>query len=128
LPMGGYKGAGLALIIDALCGVLTGAAFGSRIVNLYDNGHEVQNLGHFFMALNVDALMPVTTFKARMDEFVREVRSQPRMPDVARIYVPGELECEAERRSRTEGILLPGTAVLDALAAQLNIAPLHVRL
>lgn len=127
LPMGGYKGAGLALIIDALCGVLTGAAFGIHIVNLYDDGHEVQNLGHFFMALNVDALMPVATFKARMDDYVREVRGQPRMPGVDRIYVPGELECEAERRSRAEGILLPGTAVLDELAAQLNIAPLHAR-
>jgi LDH2 family malate/lactate/ureidoglycolate dehydrogenase len=33
LPMGGYKGAGLALVIDALCGVLTGVAFGSHVVD-----------------------------------------------------------------------------------------------
>lgn len=127
LPMGGYKGAGLALIIDALCGVLTGAAYGIHIVNLYDEGDEVQNLGHFFAAINVDALMPVDTFKARMDAFVQEVRAQPKMPGVERIYVPGELEHAAERASWREGIDLPGVSVLDELAHQLNVAPLAAR-
>lgn len=127
LPFGGYKGAGLALIIDALCGVLTGAAFGPYIVNLYDGGDGVQNLGHLFMALNIDVFMPVAEFKARMDRFVQEIRAQPRMPAVERIYVPGELEYEAERRSRQAGILLPGAAVLDLLAEQMNIPPLHAR-
>jgi LDH2 family malate/lactate/ureidoglycolate dehydrogenase len=128
LPMGGYKGSGLALVIDALCGVLTGAAFGSHIVNLYDGGNNAQNLGHFFMALNIDSLMPAAEFKARMDRFVQEIRAQPTMPGVERIYVPGELEHEAECRSRQEGILLPGAGVLEQLAEQLGVAPLQVRL
>jgi LDH2 family malate/lactate/ureidoglycolate dehydrogenase len=45
LPMGGYKGAGLALVIDALCGVLTGVAFGSHVVDLYDESDRVQDEG-----------------------------------------------------------------------------------
>jgi LDH2 family malate/lactate/ureidoglycolate dehydrogenase len=127
LPVGGYKGSGLALIIDALCGVLTGAAFGTHIVNLYDEGSEAQNLGHFFLALNIESLMPLEKFRARMDAFVREVRAQPRMPGVEHIFVPGELEFAAERKSFEEGIVLPGVALLEPTAEQLGVTPLHLR-
>ena len=71
LPMAGYKGAGLALMIDALCGVLTGAAFGRHIVDLYDERDEHQNVGHFFIAIGVEdhligfyGSMGFTRFKA----------------------------------------------------------------
>jgi LDH2 family malate/lactate/ureidoglycolate dehydrogenase len=127
LPVGGYKGSGLALIIDALCGVLTGAAFGTHIVNLYDEGDAVQNVGHFFMALNVEALMPLDEFKARMDQFVQEVRTQPRMPNVDQILVPGELEFAEARKSSEHGIVLQGASLLDTLAEQLGVMPLHMR-
>jgi LDH2 family malate/lactate/ureidoglycolate dehydrogenase len=127
LPVGGYKGSGLAMIIDALCGVLTGAAFGTHIVNLYDEGEHVQNLGHFFLALNVEALMPLDEFRARMDHFVQEIHLQPRMPGVDYIYVPGELEFEAIRKSYDEGIVLPGGALLEPVAKQLGVTPLHLR-
>lgn len=129
LPLGGYKGAGLALVIDALCGVLSGAAFASHIVDLYDQGDRVQNVGHLFAALQIDAIMPAAEFKARMDQFVREVRSQPRMPGVERIYVPGEPELEQEERSIAEGVQLPeaGWAELDALADELGVATLAAR-
>ncbi len=129
LPLGGYKGAGLALVIDALCGVLSGAAFASHIVDLYDQGDRVQNVGHLFAALQIEAVMSTVEFKARMDQFVREVRAQPRMPGVDRIYVPGEPEFEHEVCSTVKGVPLPeaGWAELDALAAELNVSPLRDR-
>lgn len=127
LPMGGYKGSGLALIIDALCGVLSGAAFGPHIVNLYDEGDQVQNLGHFFLAMDVDAFMPVDRFKVRMDQFLREIRSQPRMPGVERIYTPGEIEFEEAQKSAALGVALPGVAELDRLADRLHLPCLAER-
>lgn len=128
LPMGGYKGSGLALVIDALCGVLTGAAFGVHIVNLYDDGDQVQNLGHFFMALDVEAFMPLATFQQRMDQFLQEIRAQPRMPGVERIYTPGEIEAEQARRHAEQGIPLPDLAELDRLAEELGVQKLSERL
>lgn len=130
LPMGGYKGAGLALVIDALCGVLTGAAFGSHVVDLYDEGDRVQNVGHFFAALNIEAFMPAETFRARMDQFVREVRTQPRLPGVARIFVPGEIESEQREQSAQLGISLPkaGWQELHSLAERLGVSLLSERL
>ncbi len=130
LPVGGYKGAGLALAIDALCGVLTGAAFGTHIVDLYDERDRVQNVGHFFAALDVEAFMPVDVFKARMDQFVREVRAQPRLPGVERIFIPGEIEYEQAERSARLGVPLPeaGRQELNRVAARLDVTLLSERL
>lgn len=129
LPFGGYKGSGLALLVDVLCGVLTGAAFGLHIVNLYDEGERTQNVGHFFVALDPRSFLPDGDFEARMDQFVREVRTQPRMPGVDRIYLPGEIEFEQAEESARFGVVLPeaGVAELDQLALELGIRPLQAR-
>lgn len=130
LPMGGYKGAGLALMIDALCGVLTGAAFGSHIIDLYDQGDQPQNVGHFFLAIDIELFMPIDAFKQRMDQFVGEIRSQSPMVGVERIFLPGEIEQEmAEQHART-GVAVPiaGWQELDDLAATLDVQTLGQRL
>jgi len=130
LPVGGHKGYGLALVIDALCGVLTGAAFGTHIVNLYDQGPQAQNVGHLFAALDVGVFMPVDAFKAQMDQFIREVRAQPRLPGVERIFVPGEIEHERAEENLPRGVSLSeaGWQELDALAEGLGVTPLADRL
>lgn len=49
LPLGGAKGAALALAVEILTGVLSGAAFGPHVKNLYDDSEtENANVGHFF--------------------------------------------------------------------------------
>jgi LDH2 family malate/lactate/ureidoglycolate dehydrogenase len=126
LPMAGHKGAGLALIIDALCGVLTGAAFNKHIVSLYDEGKRHQNLGHMFIVVNAETFWPAEVFKSKMDAFVQDVRAQPRQPGVERIFVPGEIEYEREEENRQLGILLTevGWTELNALAEHVGVAPL----
>ena len=130
LPLAGYKGAGLALMIEALCGVLTGAAFGPHVTDLYDESESAQNVGHFFAAFSVDAFMPVAIFNERLDHFVSEVRSQPRMPGVDRIYLPGELEFEARDRALQSGIPISasGWSELAALADHQGVTSLNERL
>lgn len=130
LPMAGHKGSGLAFIIDAFCGVLAGAAFGPHIVDLYDRGDHPQNVGHFFLALSVEAFMPPTTFRSRMDQLVQEVRAQPRQRGTDRIYVPGEWEYELAEQSQREGVKLPtaGVRELDELAGSLGVTCLSERL
>jgi LDH2 family malate/lactate/ureidoglycolate dehydrogenase len=129
LAMGGYKGAGLALMIDVLAGVLSGAAFGPHVVDLYDQTGRHQNVGHLFAAIAIDAFMPLAEFRARVGQFIAEVREQPRLPGVERIFLPGEIEQEAELQSRERGIALSaaGWQELDVLAETLGIAPLAAR-
>lgn len=129
LPMAGYKGAGLALMIDILSGVLTGAAFGSHVIDLYDEGDRKQNVGHLFIAIAVDAFMPIDAFKERIHRFIREVRSQPRLPGVDRIFLPGELELEAATRAARAGVPISdaGLHELAELARRFNVRPVEAR-
>lgn len=130
LPMAGYKGAGLALMIDALCGVLTGAAFEQHIVDLYDERELHQNVGHFFIAIPVENFMPIEHYRERMRRFAADVRAQPRQPGVDRIYLPGEIEREAASRTAQSGVVIgdAGLRELDEIAIALKIRPLGERL
>lgn len=129
LPMSGHKGSGLAFMIDVLAGVLSGAAYGPQIVDLYDTGDQPQNVGHFFLALSVEAFMPLASFGERMDQLVREVRVQPRQVGTERIYVPGEWEYELAERSKLHGITLPAQGIreLNTLATRLGVQRLSER-
>jgi LDH2 family malate/lactate/ureidoglycolate dehydrogenase len=80
------------------------------------------------MAIDVDAFMPIEQFKTRMAQFLAEIRSQPKMPGVDRIYTPGEIEAERYWESERHGIVLPDTTELDQLASRLNVRMLHERM
>lgn len=83
-PVGGYKGFGLALMVEVLAGVLTGAQFGQNAGVV--NGKE----GHFFLALNPDIFMPRQEFARRMGELLAWVKSGDRIEGVNEIVYPGE--------------------------------------
>jgi len=114
LPLGGlaetsgYKGYGLATLVDILCGPLTGALFGVTIANWLAPGRTgPQNIGHFFAAMRVDLFRPVEEFKADADRLMRQLRGLPRARGAERIYIAGEKELETEERYREFGIPLP---------------------
>jgi len=95
LPVGGehamHKGFGLALVVDALAGVLTGANFGRDAA--VTGGKE----GQFFMAIDPDVFMPADEYRARMDALIDQVHATETLPDVEEILVPGE---RGQRRRR----------------------------
>lgn len=124
LPVGGYKGYGLSLIVDLLCGVMTGANYGMHFAgHLAEYDRPPHNVGSLFAAVSVDSFMDVELFHQRVDTALRELKDSPRAPDVDRIYAPGEIEHETRRRRSQEGIPLPAEVVGDfqALAAELGI-------
>jgi LDH2 family malate/lactate/ureidoglycolate dehydrogenase len=106
-PLGGYKGSGLALMVDVLCGVLSGAAFGSHIGDFYAEPDRREGVGHFCLAIEISRLMPIDVFKARMAQMVSEIHACQPAEGVERIYVPGEIEMEIAARRQREGIPLP---------------------
>ncbi|MAG36706.1 MAG: hypothetical protein CL878_10770 [Dehalococcoidia bacterium] len=91
LPMGGYKGFGLAMVVDSLGGVLTGAGF--ALTGAITHGKA----GHFFWALNVEAYMPLHAFQSRIDEQIDQIKRARRAPGVSEILIPGE---RGQRRRR----------------------------
>ena len=74
---------------------------------IISSGWGVSPIGHFFMAIRIDAVRPLADFKAMMDEMIRHLRESPKAVGQERIYIHGEPEVEAERIRRRDGIVLP---------------------
>ena len=114
LPIGGYKGYGLNVVIGMLAGVLNGAAFGRNVVNFNKDFATRNNSGHMILAVRVDNFQPVDAFKQEMDRVIREIRESERMENVDRIWLPGEMEHHRIRERLEHGIPL-APAVVDQL-------------
>jgi len=125
LPLGGmaetagYKGYDLSVLVDILSGVLSGASYSATISNVWG----VSAIGHFFMAMRIDAVRPAAEFKAMMDQMIRDLRNSPKAEGQDRIFVAGEPEFEAQARREQEGIVLPSKVAddLKGMAARLGV-------
>ncbi|MCD6411866.1 MAG: Ldh family oxidoreductase [Thermoplasmata archaeon] len=84
--LGGHKGYGLSLAIDALCGVLTNATWSKWVKN---TDEKRSNVGHMFIAINIDAFTPVEDFKERMKRMIEDVKRSKAMKG-KKIWYPGE--------------------------------------
>lgn len=127
-PVGGYKGYGLAVIIEALAGVLTGALFARDIPRAGLESSEVfypYHVGHFFGALDIGCFLSIAEYKARMDRLIGQIRSTALAKGVDRVYLPGEIEFEHHERRLREGIPTSYAVVreLKRLAEELGLEP-----
>ena len=125
LPIGGYKGYGLALVFGLLAGTLNGAAMGRDVVDFNADDTTPTNTGHVIVAINVSAFQPVAEFKEGVDTLIRDLRASQRLPGVDRIRLPGDGARAAREDRLVNGIPLPGSllASLNQLAAELKIDP-----
>jgi L-2-hydroxycarboxylate dehydrogenase (NAD+) len=126
LPIGEYKGYGLALIIGLLAGTLNQAAMGRDVVDFNADDTTPTNTGHAIVAISLEAFGSVPEFKRSVDALVRDVRASKRLPGVERIWLPGE-QSHAKRIERSAlGVPMPDAllASLKTLATELSIAPL----
>ena len=115
LPIGGYKGSGLALVLGLLAGTLNGAAFGRDVIDFnYDDEHPCDN-GHFIIALDIARFLPLAAFTAEIDRHLRDLRNSQRLPGVEAIRLPG-----GERYARRDDRVANGVPMLPELIAQLD--------
>jgi len=128
LPMAGYKGAGLALMIGLLAGTLNGALFGRDCVDFNAEPGKVTNTGQFVVALDPARFQKLDHFKAEVDRHIRELRASKTLPGRS-VRLPGEERARRQTDRRKNGLVLPPelTKQLDALAAELAITPLAQR-
>jgi len=107
LPVGGYKGYGLSLMVEILCSLLTGMPFGSHINRMYDAPiEEKRNLGHFFIAIRVDAFEDIDTFKKRIKALASELRAEPRLDPGISVQLAGDPEKRISDERAKKGIPL----------------------
>jgi LDH2 family malate/lactate/ureidoglycolate dehydrogenase len=100
LPLGGsegYKGYGLAAVVEIFSGLLTGLGFGIDPTGRHNDGC-------FLAVFNVSAFRDLATFKREVAEFARYLKDTPPAEGFDRVYYPGEIEWEAEQGRRQTGI------------------------
>jgi LDH2 family malate/lactate/ureidoglycolate dehydrogenase len=114
VPIGGYKGSGLNIMIGVLAGVMTGAAFGRHVVNFRADASTPTNTGQSIFVFRPDLFMPMDEYKQEMDRQLREFRASESMTSEP-VRLPGERATELEIEQRRLGIPVP-----DSLIADLN--------
>ena len=123
MPIGGYKGYGLAMVVGLLAGTLNGAAMGSEVIDFNKDQATLTNTGQAILVIDPDAFGEVEAFKARVDKLVRELRGSERMPGVDRIWMPGEQSHAKRLANERDGLALPPAlrTQLDEFAREIGI-------
>lgn len=114
LPVGGYKGLGLAYAVDMLAGVITGGAFADKLKSMYRDPTVPMQVCHLFIALNIDAMISREELRSRMEYYHSYLDAAPLAQGAVPLCFPGEIEyrCEVERRKN--GVPVP-VSTLEAL-------------
>lgn len=114
LPIGGYKGYGLAVMFSIIGAVLTGADADGQAEQ--GGADLATGQGHFLLALDIEHFMPMHAFCRRAGDFVRRLKDTPKAEGGAEVFVPGEQSYRRWRERLANGIPV-SAAVADKLRA-----------
>ncbi|MFC1898764.1 Ldh family oxidoreductase [Chloroflexota bacterium] len=121
LPLGGtpalgvYKGFGLGVAVEILCGILSGAI--ARLLVPRGDPATAGKNDHFFGALRIDSFTPIPQFKQSMDDFIEAIENLPKLPGVKNIYTPGGVEAPIVADRKANGIPLHPKVLADLKGA-----------
>ncbi len=120
MPLGGYKGSGLAMMVEILCGVIGGGAMASELGGIRVRGRQVR-ASQTFIAIDVLRMQP--DFRERIDWLIDEVKGTAPAAGYDEVLVANEPELRMERERLATGIPVPeGTyAALRAAAVRVGI-------
>jgi L-2-hydroxycarboxylate dehydrogenase (NAD+) len=127
LPIGGYKGSGLSLVLGLLAGPLNGAVFGRDVIDFNADQTTVTNTGHFILAFDVARFTPLDTFTSEIDRHLRDLRESDVLPGFDAIRLPGQQRRQRREERARDGVpMVPELlAQLDRLAGELGVEPLR---
>lgn len=118
VPIGGAKGYGLAVVLDVLCGILSGGHFGAQ-----RSQPGSTDTSQFLLAIRIDRFMPLEQFLDRMDALIEQIRSSQLAPGSAGVFLPGEIEHNQKRDRLKNGVPLDPRTVeaLERTARDLGL-------
>jgi LDH2 family malate/lactate/ureidoglycolate dehydrogenase len=113
MPLGGdritsgYKGYGLGVMVDTLCGPLASTMWGTHLNSVFRIGNKA-GLGHYFMAWRIDAFRDPEDFARDLRQMLDELRACPPAPgqEATGVFAPGDPELAATRENVEKGIAL----------------------
>ena len=123
VPLGGYKGYGLAVLVEVLSGVLAGAGITHGVGRLIEEPERPQDVGHFHLAIDPEPLVGSARFAGLLGGLLEELKTIPAGPDSDEVLVPGEPEARVQAERDRDGIPLPDAqwALLEGLSRELGV-------
>jgi LDH2 family malate/lactate/ureidoglycolate dehydrogenase len=103
MPLGGYKGSGLGMMVEILCAVLAGSAMATDVGGIRVAG-KPSRTSQMFLAIDIARFMPVEEFTARMEKLVGMIKNTPTASGYSEVLVAGEPEWRIEAERRAHGI------------------------
>jgi len=88
LPMAGFRGSGLAWMVDILSGVFTGGNHGGKVKDPFDDFTGPQNIGHLFIVMKANLF--VNNYNKRIKENIKRIKKLPKLKGVKEILYPGQ--------------------------------------
>ena len=124
MPLGGYKGYGLALMVEVLCGVLAGAGVREGVGELYGAETAPQDTGHFHLAIDPERTVGRDRFAAVLEGLLGELRAIAPSPGFDEVLVAGDPEERARAERERWGVPVEPAlwSTLRALSAELGVA------
>ena len=88
LPIAGFRGSGLAWMVDILSGVMTGGNHGGKVKDPFDDFSGPQNIGHLFIVMKANLFMK--NFNQRIEENIKRIKKLPKIKGIKEILYPGQ--------------------------------------
>jgi len=122
MPLGGYKGSGLAMMVEILCSVLSGGAMSTEVGGIRFRGKTVR-VSQMYLAIDIARFMPVEEFTARMEKLVTLMKSTATAPGYDEVMVAGDPEWRIEAERLRDGLPIEqgNWEMLLKTAARVNV-------
>jgi len=124
MPLGGYKGSGLAMMVELLCGALSGGAMSVDVGGIRLEGKPTRT-SQTFIAIDAGRFVPAEEFSRRVERLVNSVKSAAPAKGYSEVLVAGDPEWRTEAARRRSGIPI-GDGTWECLvetAARLRVTP-----
>ena len=123
VPLGGYKGYGLALMVEVLSGLLAGAGFTHSIGDMYSDFSRAQDVGHFFLVIDPERTVGRDAFADGLERLLDELRANPPAIGFEEVLVAGDPEQREQALRSRDGIPLPDSLfeTLSSLSGELGV-------
>ena len=112
LPIAGFRGSGLAWMVDIMSGVLTGANHGGKVKDPFDDFTGPQNIGHLFLVLKPNLFVGKNYIK-RIKKNIRAIKKLPKIKGVKEILYPGQGMNSRYKRNLKKGIVIQKNILED---------------
>ena len=111
LPIAGFRGSGLAWMVDILSGVLTGGNHGGKVKDPFDDFSGPQNIGHLFIVIKPNLF--VGNYSQRIKENIKRIKRLPKIKGVKEILYPGQNKFNRYKKNRKKEISIPSNIAED---------------